>query len=78
MPLNGRAYTDLLALVPGVRRSNLESQTATSRDASYNVNGQRSEFDNLLLDGLGNNTYSTSNQDFSTRISTLAGRDQRI
>lgn len=67
LPLNGRAYSDLMALAPGVRRNNLENQTVTSRDASYNVNGQRSEFNNFLLDGLDNNAYGTSNQGFSNQ-----------
>lgn len=67
LPLNGRAYGDLMSLVPGVRRNNLENQSVTSRDASYNVNGQRSEFNNFLLDGLDNNAYGTSNQGFSNQ-----------
>jgi hypothetical protein len=65
LPLNGRAYGDLATLVPGVRRNTLENQTVTSRDASFNVNGQRSEFNNFLLDGVDNNAYGTSNQGFS-------------
>jgi len=65
LPLNGRSYADLALLAPGVRRNNLENQSVTSRDASYNVNGQRSEFNNFLLDGLDNNAYGTSNQGFS-------------
>src|SRR3984957_2624689 len=65
LPLNGRAYADLAALVPGVRRNLLENTTDSSRDASFNVNGQRSEFNNFLLDGLDNNAYGTSNQGFS-------------
>lgn len=67
LPLNGRAYGDLATLVPGVRRNNLENQSVTSRDASFNVNGQRSEFNNFLLDGLDNNAYGTSNQGFSNQ-----------
>lgn len=67
LPLNGRAYGDLATLVPGVRRNTLENQTVTSRDASFNVNGQRSEFNNFLLDGLDNNAYGTSNQGFSNQ-----------
>jgi len=67
LPLNGRAYADLTQLAPGVRRNNLENQSVTSRDASYNVNGQRSEFNNFLLDGLDNNAYGTSNQGFSNQ-----------
>ncbi len=67
LPLNGREYADLAALVPGVRRNILENTTDTSRDASFNVNGQRSEFNNFLLDGLDNNAYGTSNQGFSNQ-----------
>jgi Carboxypeptidase regulatory-like domain/TonB-dependent Receptor Plug Domain/TonB dependent receptor len=67
LPLNGRAYADLAALVPGVRRNVLENTTDSSRDASFNVNGQRSEFNNFLLDGLDNNAYGTSNQGFSNQ-----------
>ncbi len=67
LPLNGRAYADLAVLAPGVRRNNLENQSVTSRDASFNVNGQRSEFNNFLLDGLDNNAYGTSNQGFSNQ-----------
>src|SRR3569833_871098 len=67
LPLNGRAYGDLMSLAPGVRRNNLENQSVTSRDASYNVNGQRSEFNNFLLDGLDNTAYGTSNQGFSNQ-----------
>jgi hypothetical protein len=68
LPLNGRAYADLAALVPGVRRdAALENGTDSSRDASFNVNGQRSEFNNFLLDGLDNNAYGTSNQGFSNQ-----------
>ena len=67
LPLNGRAYADLALLTPGVRANNLENQTVTSRDASYNVNGQRSEFNNFMLDGLDNNAYGTSNQSFSNQ-----------
>ena len=67
LPLNGRAYADLAALVPGVRRNLLENSTDSSRDASFDVNGQRSEFNNFLLDGVDNNAYGTSNQGFSNQ-----------
>ena len=67
LPLNGRAYADLALLTPGVRANTLENQTVTSRDASYNVNGNRSEQNDFLLDGLDNNAYGTSNQSFSNQ-----------
>ncbi len=68
LPLNGRSYADLTLLVPGVARSPLENQTDNSRDASFNVNGQRSELNNFLLDGIDNNAYGTSNQGFSNQV----------
>jgi hypothetical protein len=68
LPLNGRSYADLAALVPGVARSPLENQSDSSRDASFNVNGLRSEFNNFLLDGVDNNAYGTSNQGFSNQV----------
>jgi hypothetical protein len=68
LPLNGRSYADLTLLVPGVRKSLLQDQSLTQRDASYNVNGQRSESNNFLLDGVDNNAYGTSNQGFSNQI----------
>ena len=39
--------------------------SGSSREASFNVNGQRSAFNNFLLDGLDNNNYGTSNQGFA-------------
>jgi hypothetical protein len=68
LPLNGRAYADLALLVPGVRKSLLENQTDSSRDASFNVNGQRSSLNNFMLDGVDNNAYGTSNQGFSNQV----------
>ncbi len=67
LPLNGRAYADLALLTPGVRANVLENQTVTSRDASYNVNGNRSEQNDFLLDGIDNNAYGTSNQSYSNQ-----------
>ncbi len=65
LPLNGRSYADLVLLAPGTRKSVLEDGTVTQREAAFNVNGQRSAFNNFLLDGLDNNNYGTSNQGFA-------------
>lgn len=64
LPLNGRAYADLALLAPGVRRAAI----ASSRDASFNVNGMRSSQNNFLVDGVDNNAYGTSNQGFSNQV----------
>jgi hypothetical protein len=68
LPLNGRSYADLALLVPGVRRSAI----ATSRDASFNVNGLRSALNNFVVDGVDNNAYGTSNQGFSNQVVQLS------
>lgn len=65
LPLNGRSYADLVLLVPGARKSVLENNGTSSREGSFNINGQRSAFNNYLLDGLDNNNYGTSNQGFA-------------
>lgn len=67
LPLNGRSYADLVLLAPGTRKSMLENQTASSRDASFNINGERSEFNEFVLDGLENSNYGTSNQGFENQ-----------
>jgi hypothetical protein len=70
LPLNGREYSTLALLSPGVRLSTLNtgSVTTTPREGSFNVNGMRSTFNNFLLDGLDNNSYGTSNQGFSNQV----------
>src|ERR1700722_18151351 len=68
LPLKGRAYADLTLLSPGVAKSALENQADSSRDASFNVNGARSELNNFMLDGVDNNAYGTSNQGFSNQV----------
>jgi hypothetical protein len=66
LPLNGRSYADLAQLVPGVRRSLLDTVASNPpRDASYNVNGLTSQFNNFTLDGIDNNAYQEANQGYS-------------
>lgn len=71
-PLVSRNYSDLLALVPGSRQAPTAATTSSInslvRAGSYNVNGQRSMFNNFLLDGLDNNAYGESNQGFDNQI----------
>ena len=68
LPLNGREYSSLVLLSPGVRQSALSTGGFTPREGSFNVNGLRSTFNNFLLDGLDNNAYGTSNQGFSNQV----------
>jgi hypothetical protein len=73
LPLVNRNYTDLLALVSGVRQAPTQATTTSNinspvRAGAYNVNGQRSMFNNFLLDGMDNNAYGESNQGFDNQI----------
>ncbi len=71
-PLVSRNYSDLLALVTGSRQAPTSATTSSinslTRQGSYNVNGQRSMFNNFLLDGMDNNAYGESNQGFDNQI----------
>ena len=51
--------------------------SATSRDASFNVNGLRSSLNNFMLDGVDNNSYGTSNQGFSNQVVQVVARRGR-
>ena len=72
LPLVSRNYSDLLGLMPGARQAPTAATTSSInslvRAGSYNVNGQRSMFNNFLLDGLDNNAYGESNQGFDNQI----------
>ncbi len=73
LPLVNRNYTDLLGLVTGVRQAPTAATTSSNgnsliRQGAYNVNGQRSVFNNFLLDGMDNNAYGESNQGFDNQI----------
>ena len=65
LPLNGRSYSSLALLSPGVRVSPL---AVSGREGAFNVNGLRSTFNNFLIDGVDNNAYGTSNQGFSNQV----------
>ncbi len=67
LPLNGRAYSDLALLAPGVIRSP-SAFSGTPREGSFIVNGLRSTYNNYLLDGIDNNAYGTSNQGFANQV----------
>jgi hypothetical protein len=70
LPLNGRHYTDLALLAPGVQLSGLQDGSITQRLGSLNVNGMRSSVNNFLLDGLDNNAYEVANQGFNNEALT--------
>jgi hypothetical protein len=71
-PLVSRNYSDLLGLVAGSRQAPTAATTSSInslvRAGAYNINGQRSMFNNFLLDGMDNNAYGESNQGFDNQI----------
>jgi outer membrane receptor protein involved in Fe transport len=76
LPLVSRNFSDLLALVTGTRQAPTAATTSSIsslvREGAYNVNGQRSMFNNYLLDGMDNNAYGESNQGFDNQIIAIA------
>jgi hypothetical protein len=72
LPLVTRNYSDLVNYVAGARPDPSQAQTTavTSllRQGSYSVNGQRSMFNDYLIDGMDNNSYGESNQGFDNQI----------
>jgi hypothetical protein len=71
LPLNGRHYADLALLANNVHVSPMAisfAASGTPREAAFNVNGMRSTFNNFLLDGIDNNSYGPSNQNYSSQV----------
>jgi len=71
LPLNGRDYTSLALLATNIHISPQAlsfSPSATPREGAFNVNGMRSTYNNFLLDGIDNNSYGTSNQNYSSQV----------
>jgi hypothetical protein len=70
-PLLNMNYSDLIQLSVGVTQDAAGQDLGTSsvvREGSYNINGQRSTYNNFLLDGIDNNAHGTSNQGFSNQV----------
>ena len=68
LPLQGREYSSLALLSPGVRRSAINSTAGGGREGAFTINGLRSTCNNYLLDGVDNNAYGTSNQGSSNQV----------
>ena len=70
-PLQNMNYSDLVTLSTGVTLDAAGQDLGTSsvvREGSYNINGQRSTYNNYILDGIDNNAHGTSNQGFSNQV----------
>lgn len=71
LPLNGRDYASLALLATNVHVSPVQATfgpTGTPREGAFNANGMRSVYNNFLMDGIDNNSYGTSNQNYSSQV----------
>ena len=72
LPLVTRNYSDLVDYVTGTRPAPADATTTAvtslTRAGSFNVNGQRSMFNDFMMDGMDNNAYGESNQGFDNQI----------
>jgi outer membrane receptor protein involved in Fe transport len=72
LPLVSRNFSDLVDYVTGTRPAPADATTTAvtslTRAGSFNVNGQRSMFNDFMLDGMDNNAYGESNQGFDNQI----------
>ena len=71
LPLNGRDYANLALLSTNVHISPAAvsfGPTGTPREGAFNVNGMRSTYNNFLMDGVDNNSYGPSNQNYSAQV----------
>jgi|GEM_PF-130189 hypothetical protein len=72
LPLVSRNYSDLVNYVVGAHGApadaTVTSVTSFTRAGSFNVNGQRSMFNDYMIDGMDNNSYNESNQGFDNQI----------
>ncbi len=81
LPLVSRNYSDLVDYVTGTRPAPADATTTAvtslTRAGSFNVNGQRSMFNDYMMDGMDNNAYGESNQGFDNQIIAAPARLRR-
>jgi hypothetical protein len=77
--LNGRAFTQLVTLTPGVSNQSgqLEGQVGITGNVSFSVNGGRTEYNNWELDG-GDNMDNGSNTSLNVYPSVDAISEFRV
>ena len=56
MPLNGRSFQDLISMAPGVVTQSPQSGSTLGVSGDFSVNGQRTESNNYMVDGVSGNT----------------------
>lgn len=55
IPLNGRSFQDLISMTPGVLTSNPQTYSEVGYSGDFSVNGQRTESNNYVVDGVSGN-----------------------
>ena len=55
MPLNGRSFQDLISMAPGVTTQSPQSGSSVAYSGDFSVNGQRTESNYYVVDGVGGN-----------------------
>jgi len=58
MPLNGRSFQDLIAMTPGVVTQSPQASTQIGVNGDFSVNGQRTESNYYMVDGVSGNVSS--------------------
>jgi hypothetical protein len=58
IPLNGRSFQDLISMTPGVVTQSPQSSTHVGNNGDFSVNGQRTESNYYMVDGVSANTSS--------------------
>jgi len=61
MPLNGRSFQDLILLTPGIVTNTPQSSGTLGQTGEFSVNGQRTESNNYMVDGVSANVGAASN-----------------
>lgn len=56
IPLNGRSFQDLISMTPGVVTQNPNASPAKGQGGDFSVNGQRTESNYYIVDGVSGNT----------------------
>ena len=84
MPLNGRSFQDLILLTPGVVTNTPQSAANIGVSGEFSVNGQRTESNSYLVDGISANLGAPAGQTFvpslggALPVSTALGTTQAL
>ncbi len=84
MPLNGRSFQDLILLTPGVTTNSPQQNGQSGATGEFSVNGQRTESNVYMVDGVNANTggylygYGTPGSSGSLPSATALGTTQSL